>query len=158
VRGGRPVVPSSVRVVDEPGPRQFRADGGDGTSLRLSRAELAEATGIDADLLAQIEDFGLVTARAGRDGAAWFDADALAVAQIVAAMSGFGLEPRHLRGFRTAAERETALVEQVVAPLLRQRSPEARERAEEVAREMAALAVRLHTALVRAAMRNVVGG
>jgi len=45
----------------------------------------------------------------------------------------------------------------VVAPLLRQRSPQARARAEEVAREMAALSVRLHTALVRAAMRSVVG-
>ena len=72
-------------------------------------------------------------------------------------MAAFGLEPRHLRAFRTAADREVGLVEQVVAPLLRQRSPEARARAEEVAREMAALSLRLHTALVRARLRDVVG-
>jgi len=152
--GGKPQVPPAVRPVDEPGPRSFAADS---SALRLSRKELAEATGIETALLEQLEGFGLVTARTGGDGAAWFDADALAIAQIVADMSSYGLEPRHLRSFRTAAEREASLVEQVVAPLLRQRSPQARDRAQEVAREMAALAVRLHTALVRAAMRDVVG-
>ncbi len=153
--GARPQVPSAVRAVDDPDPGTFATTGGG--QLRLSRAELAEATGIEVALLEQIEDFGLVSPRAGRDGSAWFDADALAVAQIVADMSSYGLEPRHLRSFRNAADREASLVEQVVAPLLRQRNPQARDRAEEVAREMAALAVRLHTALVRAAMRDVVG-
>lgn len=159
--GGRPRVPRSVlSAVDGSGaavdPAAF-APTGPGTELRLSRAELAEAAGIDATLLEQLEAFGLVAARTGRAGATWYDADALAVAQIVAAMTGYGLEPRHLRAFRTAAERESSLVEQVVAPLLRQRSPQARARAEEVAREMAALSVRLHTALVRSALRPVVG-
>jgi DNA-binding transcriptional MerR regulator len=152
--GGKPQVPPSVRSVEEPGPRSFSTDG---SALRLTRDELARASGVDAALLRQLEDFGLVSARTGADGAAWFDADALTIAQIVADMSSYGLEPRHLRSFRTAAEREASLVEQVVAPLLRQRSPQARDRAGEVAREMAALAVRLHTALVRAAMRDVVG-
>jgi DNA-binding transcriptional MerR regulator len=154
IPGGRPQVPPSVRPVAEPGAESF----GEPAQLRLSRGELAEATKIDGELLEQIESFGLVTPRVSRDGSAWFDADALAVAQIVAEMASYGLEPRHLRGFRTAAEREASLVEQVVAPLLRQRDPQARARAEEVAREMAALAVRLHTSLVRAAMRTVVGG
>ena len=75
----------------------------------------------------------------------------------VAEMAAYGLEPRHLRAFRTGAEREAGLVEQVVAPLLRQRNPEARARAEEVARELGALSVRLHTALVRARLRDIVG-
>ena len=72
-------------------------------------------------------------------------------------MANFGLEPRHLRSFRTAADREVDLVGQVVGPLLRQRSPQARARAEEVAREMGALSLRLHTALVRARLRDVTG-
>jgi DNA-binding transcriptional MerR regulator len=161
--GGRPRVPRAVLAAQDGAGDELAAQsfsptpGAENARLRLSRPELAEAAGIDPDLLEQIETYGLVTARTGAGATAYFDADALAVAQIVSAMSSYGLEPRHLRGFRTAAERESSLVEQVVAPLLRQRSPQARARAEEVAREMAALSVRLHTALVRAAMRSVVG-
>ena len=136
------------------GPRAL----GDPGDVRLSRAELIESAGIDADLLAQIESFGLVTPlRRGSGQDERFDADALAIASAVADMAAFGLEPRHLRSFRTAADREVDLVGQVVGPLLRQRSPQARARAEEVAREMAALSVRLHTALVRARLRDIVG-
>jgi DNA-binding transcriptional MerR regulator len=159
--GGRPRVPRAVLSAQEGADEGSAAftptPGAESARLRLSRSELAEAAGIDPALLEQIETYGLVTARTGTGATAYFDADALAVAQIVSAMSSYGLEPRHLRSFRTAAERESSLVEQVVAPLLRQRSPQARARAEEVAREMAALSVRLHTALVRAAMRSVVG-
>ena len=140
--------------------RRCRAEGGvdfggvtDNSEIRLSRSELIEAAGIDADLLEQIENHGLC---ARRPGTTHYDGDALVVAQTIAEMRAYGLEPRHLRAFRTAAEREAGLVEQVVAPLLRQRDPEARARAEEVAREMAALSVRLHTALVRTALRGFV--
>ena len=125
----------------------------DNSEIRLSRSELIEAAGIDADLLDQIENYGLVARRAGTTH---YDGDALAVASAIAEMRAYGLEPRHLRAFRTGAEREAGLVEQVVAPLLRQRDPEARARAEEVAREMGALSVRLHTALVRTALRGFV--
>ena len=125
----------------------------DNAEIRLSRSELIEAAGIDGDLLDQIENHGLV---ARRPGTTHYDGDALAVATTIAEMRAYGLEPRHLRAFRTGAEREAGLVEQVVAPLLRQRDPEARARAEEVAREMGALSVRLHTALVRTALRGFV--
>ena len=125
----------------------------DGSEIRLSRSELIEAAGIDSALLQQIEGFGLVTHRAG---SAHYDGDALLIARTIAALRGFGLEPRHLRAFRTGAEREAGLIEQVVAPLLLQRDPDAKARAEEVAREMGALSVRLHTALVRAALRGIV--
>ena len=67
-------------------------------------------------------------------------------------MARFGIEARHLRPFKSAAEREIGLVEQVVTPLVRQRNPEARARAEEVARELAALSVKLHATLVRSGL------
>jgi DNA-binding transcriptional MerR regulator len=140
-------------VPSQPRGRGADLSGGDNSEVRLSRSELIRAAGIDADLLDQIEDFGLVARRAG---SAHYDGDALAVASTIAEMRAYGLEPRHLRAFRTGAEREAGLVEQVVAPLLRQRDPEARARAEEVAREMGALSVRLHTALVRTALRGFV--
>jgi DNA-binding transcriptional MerR regulator len=158
VPGGRPRVPrAALAAASADGTPTPRAFAGDTTDLRLSHAELAEAAGIDVELVEQIEGYGMLTARSGPGGASYFDADALAVVQVIAAMSAYGLEPRHLRTFRTAAEREASLVEQVVAPLLRGRSTEARARAEEVAREMGALSVRLHIALVRSAMRSVIG-
>ena len=155
VPGERPQVPSSAGRPDwSPGPRAL----GEATELRLSRTELMSSAGIDDGLLTEIEGYGLVApVRGSAASTAYYDADALVIATAVAEMAGFGLEPRHLRSFRTAADREVDLVGQVVTPLLRQRSPEARSRAEEVAREMGALSLRLHTALVRARLRDVVG-
>ncbi len=73
-------------------------------------------------------------------------------------LSRFGIEPRHLRAYKTTADREIGLFEQVVSPLVRQKNPEARARAEETVRELAALSVRLHAALVRAGLRAELGG
>lgn len=123
----------------------------DGPTLRLSREELIGAARISGDLLDKIEGFGLVRARP--DGE-YYDADALVVASMVGELAAFGLEPRHLRVFKTAAERETGLVEQVVAPLRRQRDAEAMAQADEVVAQLAAAAVRLHAALVRIGLRS----
>lgn len=153
VPDGRPRVPRAVAAGEGlPGPRSF---GREPSDVRMSRSELIRAAGIDATLFDQIEGFGLVSPIGSPSGAVHYDGDALVVAETIAAMSSFGLEPRHLRAFRTAADREAGLVEQVVSPLLRQRNTQARARAEEAAREMGALSVRLHTALVRSALRTV---
>lgn len=144
---GRPGVPRAVATADGlPGPDTFRRTGPD---LRLTREELVAAAGVEETLLAATEGFGLIAPRA--DGL--YDADALAVTAAVAELAAYGLEPRHLRSFRTAADREVGLVEQVVTPLRRHPGPDARARADEVARELAALTVRLHAALVRAGLR-----
>jgi DNA-binding transcriptional MerR regulator len=154
VPGERPRVPRSADE-DLPGPRALAAER---VELRLSREELVAGAGIDEKLLEQIEGYGLLGPVRGPAGSPpRYDSDALVVATVVAEMSAYGLEPRHLRAFRTAAERESDLIAQVVAPLLRQRSPQARARAEEVGREMGSLSLRLHTALVRARLRDVTG-
>jgi hypothetical protein len=142
-----PAVPQlSIEDDGLPGPDDFLPEQ---SELRLSRQELLDAAGLDPELLNQIEGFGLVAP--GPSG--HYDGDALVIVKTVAQMSQFGLEPRHLRSFRTSAEREIGLVEQVVSPLVGQRSPEARGRADEVARELASLSVRLHTTLVRSGLR-----
>jgi DNA-binding transcriptional MerR regulator len=125
-------------------------DAAAGTAARslLTRRELASAAGINDEMLTELEDFGLVE-RTGRH----FDPEAITVASMAAALARFGVQPRHLRAVKAAAERETALIDQVVAPILRQRSPGARDRAAEVAREIAALSLRLHAALVEAGLR-----
>jgi DNA-binding transcriptional MerR regulator len=120
------------------------AAAGRGGTL-LSRAELLEAAGLDAERLDELEEFGLIRRR-GRQ----YGQDALAVARLVAELGAFGVQARHLRAVKAAAERETSLIEQVVAPLLRQRSPGASERAGQTARDIAALSIRLHAALVEA--------
>jgi DNA-binding transcriptional MerR regulator len=150
--GAGPQVPRALVAADGlPGPDTF---GRDTSELRLSREELIDAAAIEPAQLSQLEQFGLVAARPG----GFYDGDALVIAKTVAEMSRFGLEPRHLRAFRAAADREVGLVEQVVAPLVRQRNPEARGRAEEVARELAALSVKLHATLVRSGLRPQFGG
>jgi hypothetical protein len=111
----------------------------------LTRGELLEAAGIDADRLDELEEFGLVRRRGRRYGQ-----EALTVAKLVAALGTFGVQARHLRAVKAAAERETALIEQVVAPVLHQRSPGAAGRAGQTARDIAALSMQLHAALVEA--------
>jgi DNA-binding transcriptional MerR regulator len=123
-------------------------------AMRLSRDELLNAAGLRSDQLGELEQFGLITAKAGGH----YDDDALAVAKVVVDLARFGLEGRHLRAFRTAAEREVSLFSQVVGPAARQRGGEAKARAEETVRELAALSVRLHAALVQIGLRDIVGG
>jgi len=146
--GAAPRVPRALVSVDGlPGPETF---GRDVTEVRLSRGELLEAAGLREEQLRELEQHQLVTSRAG---SSYFDSDSLVIARAAAEMARFGIEPRHLRPFRSAADREVGLVQQVITPLVRQRNPEARARAEEVSRELAALSVRLHAALVKAGLR-----
>ncbi len=124
---------------------------GDTHEVRLSRSQLGEDAGISEELLAQIEQFGLVRARgSGRH----YDATALEIVTTVGELAAYGLEPRHLRAFKTAADREVGLVEQIVSPLHRQRDPGATARAEDIEQQLAALSVRLHTMLVKNGLRQ----
>lgn len=146
---GRPGVPREVGRVDGPAPDELTRDGAEVT---LTRAELVAAAGTTDKQVAALEQHGLVQAtRSGH-----FDADALAITRICVDLAAFGLEPRHLRPFRTAADREIDLVEQAVGPLQRMRGDDAASRAEEAAREIAALSLQLRTALVRAGVRRMV--
>ncbi|MDP2775433.1 MAG: MerR family transcriptional regulator [Nocardioides sp.] len=120
-------------------------------NLRLSRRELVKIAGISDDLLQQLEQYGLVSAR---PGTGHFDTDALVIAQTARELADFGFEPRHLRAFKTSADREIGLVEQVVAPLKGGRDASARARADDAISEIAALSVRLHATLVKAGLRS----
>lgn len=149
-RGAEPPAASAARppralVAAEglPGPEAFRPSQAE---VRLTAAELADAAGLTDEQVDQLVQYGLLRPR---PGASSFDGDALVIAKTVAEMARFGIEARHLRPFKAAADREVGLLEQVVTPLVRQRSPESRARADEVVRELAALSVKLHSTLVR---------
>ncbi|WEB43914.1 MerR family transcriptional regulator [Streptomyces yunnanensis] len=119
------------------------------TAARIGRAELLAATEVDEAALADWESYGLIVPH--EDGG--YDIEAVTVAKLVADLGRFGLEPRHLRAVKAAAEREAGLVEQVVAPLRRHRNPQTRAHAEATARELATLSARLHAALLQSALR-----
>jgi DNA-binding transcriptional MerR regulator len=119
------------------------------SEMRLSRDELLSNSGITEDQLVELETYGLIQIK-GRH----YDGDALTIAKVVAEISAFGIEGRHLRAFKTAADREVGLVEQVITPLLRQKNPESKARAQEVSREIASLSVRMHAALVRSGLNR----
>jgi DNA-binding transcriptional MerR regulator len=118
--------------------------------VRLSRKEVLKIAEISEDLLAQLEQYGLVTPRTGTGH---YDTDALVIATTARELAEFGFEPRHLRAFKTSADREVGLVEQVVAPHKRGRDTAAQARAEETVNEIAALSVRLHATLVKSGLR-----
>ncbi len=122
---------------------------GEQSEMRLSREELISASGITDAQLVELESFGLVTLR-GRH----YDSDALSITKAVAEMAAFGIEARHLRSFKTAADREIGLIEQVITPFTRQKSTEAKARAQEVQKEIASLSVRLHASLVRSGLNR----
>lgn len=117
-------------------------------NLRLSRKELLKIAEVSEALLTQLEQFGLITPlRSGH-----YDSDALVIAQTARELAEFGLEPRHLRGMKAAVDREVGLVKQIVEPHRRASDAAAQARAEQLASEIAALAVRLHATLVKAGL------
>ncbi|MCQ9133986.1 transcriptional regulator FtsR [Streptomyces hilarionis] len=118
------------------------------TVARLGRAELLAAAGIGEGELEEWESYGLVVPLEG----GVYDAEAATVAALVSELGRFGIEPRHLRVMKAAADREAGLVDQVVAPLKRHRNPQTRVLAEARTKEIAGLTVRLHTALVQTAL------
>ncbi|MGH3496481.1 MAG: transcriptional regulator FtsR [Nocardioidaceae bacterium] len=147
--GGRPRVPRIV-LADDAYPTAATLSR-DTSDLRLLRAEVAEAAEIDDALLDQIEQYGLIRPHSSRGH---YDESAVVIAKTVAELAAYGLEPRHLRAFKTAADREVGLFEQIVLPLLRQRDPGAKGRADDTVRHLAALSIRLHTSLVRNGLRS----
>lgn len=134
-------------------PGRELAEPAESSQVRLGRSDLVARSGIVESTLVELERLGVLVS----DPPGWYDADALIIASAVAGLASYGLEPRHLRGYRTAADREVGLFAQLVAPLARQSDPAARARAAETARELVALSEQLHAALVRVGLRSTLG-
>ena len=82
-------------------------------------------------------------------GGRYYDGHALEVVRLAADFGRYGVEPRHLKQWKSAADRQADVIEQVVAPLRRQRNPQARRQSSEAVDDMAAMAVRFHRAFLR---------
>jgi hypothetical protein len=116
-------------------------------------SELCGLAGITSKQLAELESYGLVTGR-GSGSTAQYSSSDLAIAKVDAGFLSRGVEARHLRGWRQSAEREAALFEQLVLPLLRQRNPQSRQQAAATLTELSALGADLRAALLTAALRG----
>ena len=120
----------------------------------LDLAELCERAGIDARLARELEDFGLLSPRTGAGEKRYSELDA-DIALTCGRLARFGIAPRHLRGFRTAADREAGLIEQVVGPAIRARNPERRRAGLEDLDSLAELAQELGQLLSWRALRRL---
>jgi DNA-binding transcriptional MerR regulator len=134
-----------------PDPRALRratvAVRGPGSLYRLE--EVLDDTGADRALVKELEDYGVIRGEK-RDGDVLYDDTEREIVRAVTELKRFGVGGRNLRVFRTSADREAALLEQILAPALRSRNPERRKEAVEALENLAAIASHLkHLLLIR---------
>ena len=149
---GPPAPPAPASA--DPANRSEDLEAGLDEEVELTAEELGAAAGLGASAVADLERYGLIRGQPG-PGGRYYDAAALEVAKLAAGFSHFGVEARHLRMWKTAADREADFYEQVVTPLRSQRSNKARRQAGETVNELAGLGARLHAALVDGAMKHL---
>jgi DNA-binding transcriptional MerR regulator len=134
--------------------KRRRAAGLTGDEAELDLQELCERAGIDGRLARELEEFGLLAPRtqAGEKRYSELEAD---IAHACGRLAHYGIAPRHLRAFRTAADREAGLIEQVAGPALRARSPERRRAGMEDLEALGELAAELSQLLSWRALRRL---
>ncbi len=125
------------------------------TQVRLSREDLLERSGVDDELLTSLMQGGRDHPDLQGGGTVFFDEHSVVIAQCARALADYGVEPRHLRAFRSAADRQSDLIAQIAGPVVKAGKAGARDRADDLAREVAALAITLHTSLIKSAVRDV---
>ncbi len=139
-RGGRPLVGE--------GPAPLASSP---STVSLTLDELLAASGLTRAQLQSLEEYGLIAGHAVGDDR-FYDGEDLVVAQKGAGFLARGVEARHLRMYKVAAEREAALLEQLVLPLVKQRNADGHRQATETVAELAALGQSLRAALLRTAL------
>ncbi len=140
VASAQPAAPAKAAAADLPG-------------LPYSRDELRVAAEITEEQLRELDEFGVVPSR-GSGADATYQADAVEIARIAARFLEQGIDARHLRSWRQAAERESALFEQRIMPLLRQRNPQSRQQALQTLSELAELGNQLRAAMIESMLRH----
>jgi DNA-binding transcriptional MerR regulator len=134
--------------------RRRRAAGLAGPEEELSAAEIQERSGATPQLVRELEEYGLLEAR-GSGGEKRYAAGDAEIAAVCAQLASYGIGPRNLRAFRTAADREASLLGQLVGPSLRTRNADRREAALDDLRALAELAQELSQLLSWRALRQL---
>src|SRR5438270_7189595 len=118
----------------------------------MSMEEMSTATGVEKERIRELEAFGILSPRS-LNGDEYFDGDDYVVLSIVKEFFRFGVEPRHLTMYRHFADREAALFEAIILPMLRQRNPDARRAATDSLLNLARASKKLKQALLRTKLR-----
>ena len=134
--------------------RRRRPVGLDGADAELDLAELCDRAAITPELARELEDFGLLQPRR-EGGEKRYPAGDVEIAVACSKLARFGIAPRNLRRFRTSADQEASVVEQLVGPALRSRNPERRKAAMEDLQTLAGLAQELSQLLFWRDLRHV---
>ena len=143
-------------VVEERPVRAVEALDTGMTGVSLTVEELAAATGLNGDAIAELTKYGLL---AGRQvgSAVLYDDEALVVARLAAAFERHGVEPRHLRMYKMSADREAGFLEQLASPMVRHRDAGARRQAFELVGELCSLGDQMRASLLRRSLRDQLG-
>lgn len=144
-----PRLPRSLVVADSLHPVDFAATA----DIRMTRDEVLVEADLDSDQLDELAAAGLVEAEPN----GYFGVDAVLAARTASELLSLGLEVRHLRSFRAAADKDASLISQLVSAQARQRDPDARQRASQAAADHAATVMRLHALLVKSALQRELG-
>jgi len=148
----RALAQAAVAAAGDSTPLTVRTSG-----ANLNLTELAAASGLEEDDLRELERFDILAGR--RVGSSvYYDEEALLVAGMAAGFMKYGVEARHLRMYKTAADREASFFEQVVMPMLKQRNPQARRQAADTLGELARLGQGLRQAMLRKALGQYLDG
>ena len=145
-------------ALDSPGSaerRRRRDDGFTGAEEEVGEAELLERAGVTSEVARELESFGLLAPRVDGRQRVYPESD-VEIAATCARLARYGIAPRHLRAFRIAVDREVGLIEAVLAPSLRARTPEKRRAALDDAKALAALAGELRNLLFLRELRKEV--
>jgi DNA-binding transcriptional MerR regulator len=127
------------------------------TGLQMSIEEMSAATGVERDRIKELESFSIVCSH-GPDGARYYDGDDYIVLSIVKDFFRFGIEPRHLTMYKHFADREAKFFEDLVAPRLRQKNPDARRVAAETLADLSVTSRKFKQALLRTNLRGDMRG
>lgn len=123
------------------------------TGVNLTLDELVNASGLDREQLKELEDYGLIDSHSA-DGKTYYDEDDLLVAKIARDFSKYGVEPRHMRMYRSFADRESGIFEQIVLPRSRSAATDGRRQVTQSLNELTKLSRRLKHILLRASLKN----
>jgi DNA-binding transcriptional MerR regulator len=149
-----PAAAGTARGSGLPAGRTSRSALGEPTGeVNLTAEELAASCRLPVDLVRELERFGLISSR-DIGGTAYYGEEAQAVANLAAGFASHGVEARHLRMYKNAAERESGLFEQIVMPLIKQRNPQARQQAAAALDELSRLGGELRETLLRRSLRD----
>jgi DNA-binding transcriptional MerR regulator len=137
-----------------PDRKRRRAAGLTADEAELDLDELCERAAIDARLARELEEFGLLVPRVAGGEKRYTELEA-DIARACGRLARYGIAPRHLRSFRTAADRAAGLLEQVVGPALRARNPERRRTGSEDLEALGSLMAELSQLLSWRALRRL---